>query len=182
MDGYLSALGMVGNWSPFRPVDRQRVVQLINKTNQFNLTTQRWTEADVDAAMANPRGATLQLRLLDQFGDNGIIALATLQQTGEAGLIEIGTWLMSCRVLKRGVETATLELLVRQARALGAAALRGRYVPTAKNGMVADHYRTLGFAAAGTDGAATLWRLDLASYRPAPHHIRLVEAKEAMAA
>ncbi len=181
MDGYLATLDMVGQWSPFRPVDRQRVVQLINKTNQFNLTTRRYTEPDVDAAMADRQGATLQLRLLDQFGDNGIIALTILRPTDEALLGEIDTWLMSCRVLKRGVETATLQLLVEQARTLGMTGLRGRYVPTAKNGMVAGHYASLGFTPDGTDGDVTLWRLDLAGYSPAPHHIRLMETKEAIA-
>ena len=182
MDGYLSSLDMVGQWSPFRPVDRLRVVQLINKTNQFNLTTRRYTEADVGAAMSEPRGATLQLRLLDQFGDNGIVALAILQPSDDANVIEIDTWLMSCRVLKRGVETATLELLVRQAMALGATALRGRYVATAKNAMVANHYAGLGFTPDGMEAGATLWRLELAGYRPAAHHIRLVDSMETVAA
>lgn len=178
MDGYLVAMDMVGQWSPFRPLDKQRLIQLINKTNQFNLTTYRYTDADVEAAMANRTGATLQFRLLDQFGDNGIVALAILKPTHAVGLLEIDTWLMSCRVLKRGVEIVTLELLVSQARGLGAKGLRGRYAPTAKNGMVAGHYAKLGFTQDGTDGEATLWRLDLAEYRPAPHHIRLMESKE----
>ena len=182
MEGYLATLDMVGQWAPFRPIDRQRVIQLINKTNQFNLTTRRYGEADVEAAMADRRGATLQIRLLDQFGDNGIVVLAILRPAEEAGLLEIDTWLMSCRVLKRGVETATLELLVAQAQALGMTGLRGRYVPTAKNGMVAGHYASLGFTPDGTDGDATLWRLDLRSYRPTQHHIRLVEIKDMIAA
>ena len=182
MDGYLAALGMVGEWSPFRSVDRQRVVQLVNKTNQFNLTTRRYTEADVTKAMADECGATLQLRLLDQFGDNGIVALAVLQPTDQVGLLEIDTWLMSCRVLKRGVELAMLALLVGQARALGATSLRGRYIPTAKNGMVDGHYAGLGFMPESRDSNATLWHLDLARFHPAPHHIKLTEIREVITA
>lgn len=178
MDGYLKALAMVGQWSVFQPIDRSRVVQLINKTNQFNLTTRRYTDADVTAAMADPGVATLQLRLLDQFGDNGIIALAILRQTDRARVMEIDTWLMSCRVLKRKVETVTLDLLVEQAKLLGAGALRGRYRPTAKNGMVAGHYAELGFAPDGTEGDDTLWRLDLDRHVPGIHYIRLIETRE----
>lgn len=182
MEGYLRALEMVGQWSPFQPVDRARVVQLINKTNQFNLTTRRYTEAEVQAVMADPCIVTLQLRLLDQFGDNGIIALAILCPVNDAErTFEVDTWLMSCRVLKRGIEGAMLNLLVEQAEALGARVLRGRYRPTVKNGMVANHYAQLGFALIGTEGDETLWQLDLDAFQPATHNIDLVETREAIA-
>lgn len=180
MEGYLRALEMVGRWSSFQSVDRARVVQLINKTNQFNLTTRRYTDAEIQTAMADPSVGTLQLRLLDQFGDNGIIGLAILRPVdGAERTLEVDTWLMSCRVLKRGVEGAMLNLLVEQADALGARTLRGRYQPTAKNGMVADHYAQLGFASIGTQGDETLWQLNLDAFKPAIHNIDLVETREA---
>jgi FkbH-like protein len=156
-------------------VDRARVVQLINKTNQFNLTTRRYSDAEVGAAMADPRVLTLQLRLADRFGDNGIIALLIGRFVGDSALVEIDSWLMSCRVLGRGVEAAALSLLVEAARKAGAEALIGRYSPTPKNGMVADHYARLGFAAAGQDGEDSLWRLDLADFAPPSHHIETIE-------
>ena len=183
MEGYLRALKMVGQWSPFQPVDRARIVQLINKTNQFNLTTRRYSETEVQAAMADADIVTLQLRLLDQFGDNGIIAVAVLRPVeGVERTLEVDTWLMSCRVLKRGVEGAMLNLLVKQAEALGVQVLRGRYRPSAKNGMVANHYAQLGFTLIGTEGDETLWQLDLDAFQPAIHNIELVATREAIAA
>jgi FkbH-like protein len=176
--GYLKSLAMQARWSRFRAIDRSRLLQLISKTNQFNLTTRRYTPAELDAAWADPQIVTLQLRLIDQFGDNGIIALligrlATMQ---EEAVLEVETWLMSCRVLGRGVELAMLNLLASEARHRGVAAIVGRYRPTAKNRMVADHYARLGFTAAGTDGEDTLWRLDLLAFVPLSHDIEMIEA------
>ena len=148
MEGYLRSLEMRLLWRSFDRIGLQRAVQLINKTNQFNLTTRRYTEADVEAVIADPAQAVgLQLRLLDRFGDNGIIAIVIgkLQPGGTDFLID--TWLMSCRVLGRQVEEATLGLLVENARRLGAKRLIGEYLPTKKNGMVAKHYQKLGFEA-----------------------------------
>ena len=174
MDSYLCSLAMVAHASAFRETDRARVVQLINKTNQFNLTTRRYTEAEVEAAIADPRVLTLQIRLLDRFGDNGIIALLIGRFLDGTATLEIDSWLMSCRVLGRGMEQATLNLLVDGARALGAETLLGRYRPTAKNGMVSEHYARLGFEAVAPEGDETLWRLDLARCAPLPHHIETI--------
>ena len=180
MEGYLSSLAMSAQCGPFSEIDRTRVVQLINKTNQFNLTTRRYTDSEVEAAMRDPGVLTLQVRLLDRFGDNGIIALV-IARPGEAGgsELEIDTWLMSCRVLGRGVEQLTLNLVAARAARLGAGALRGRYRPSAKNGMVAEHYARLGFKPTGAEGSETLWRLDLDGYAPLPHHIQIAEAETA---
>ncbi len=144
MPSYLRSLEMRLVWRRFDRIGLGRIVQLINKTNQFNLTTRRTTEAEVTALMGDPRAFGLQLRLVDRFGDNGIIAVVVGRLDGEKRC-HIETWLMSCRVLGRGVEQATLALLAEQARALGAVALVGEYVPTAKNAMVAEHYARLGF-------------------------------------
>lgn len=144
MGSYLRSLEMQLIWSPFDALGLKRVSQLINKTNQFNLTTRRYGEDEVAAVMDDPRAFGVQLRLLDRFGDNGIIAVV-IGRVDQAGAVELDTWLMSCRVLGRRVEEATLAVVMTQAERLGAKELIGRYVPSAKNGMVADHYLRLGF-------------------------------------
>jgi FkbH-like protein len=143
LPSYLRSLDMELLWQRFDELGLQRVVQLINKTNQFNLTTQRYDEAAVRAVMNDPKAVGLQLRLLDRFGDNGIIAIVIGRAEGDDFLID--TWLMSCRVLGRQVEATTLNLIAEQARALGVKRLVGTYRPTKKNGMVKDHYAKLGF-------------------------------------
>ncbi len=160
MAGYLASLDMVADFRGFDAMNRARIAQLINKSNQFNLTTRRYTEAQVAALEADPTKITLQIRLADRFGDNGMISVVII----DTASWEIDTWLMSCRVLGRRMEEAVLSQVVAAARAGGATQLTGRYIPSAKNKMVADHYPKLGFTAAGAEGEATLWRLDLADY------------------
>ncbi len=145
LPGYLRSLEMKLTWRRFDRIGLGRIVQLINKTNQFNLTTRRRTEEQVLAVMADPNAFGLQIRLVDRFGDNGIIAIV-IGRLDAGRACHIDTWLMSCRVLGRGVETATLALLAEHARALDALSLVGQYLPTAKNAMVAGHYERLGFA------------------------------------
>ena len=166
--GYLASLDMVLEWSRFDATDLARIVQLINKTNQFNLTTRRHGEAEVLAMMANPQAVLLHLRLRDSFGDNGIISIiAALPDPAAPGDWRIDTWLMSCRVLGREVERAALQVLVEQARDAGATRLLGQYLPTAKNGMVAGHYEKLGFTRLSEqDDGASEWVLDLDSFKP----------------
>ena len=173
MEGYLRSLAMEAVWSRFDRVGQARIVQLINKTNQFNLTTRRVTDEQISALIDDPHALSLQIRLVDQFGDNGIIAIIF-------GLLDAGTrdmrldiWLMSCRVLGRGMEAETLNLAAAEARRLGAARLIGEYRPTAKNGMVRDHYRRLGFSLIADDDAGnTTWALDLAEFGDRPTFIR----------
>lgn len=171
MDGYLRSLEMRAAWNRFDTVGLARIVQLINKTNQFNLTTRRVTDEQVQHLIDDPTALTLQIRLLDQFGDNGIIAIVA--GTREDGDIRIETWLMSCRVLGRGMEQETLNLIVSEARRLGAARLVGEYRPTAKNGMVREHYKRLGFTLAeeSADGRSR-WTLDLAAAEIRPTFIQ----------
>ncbi len=179
MPTYLRSLQMRLVWRRFDRIGLGRIVQLINKTNQFNLTTRRRTEEQVLAVMADPHAFGLQIRLLDRFGDNGIIAIV-IGRIDERRDCHIDTWLMSCRVLGRGVEEATLALLVEQARALGARRLVGEYLPTAKNAMVSGHYRKLGFTgfeAAGEAGRAhTVW-LALDGFAPGARFMTIVEGE-----
>ncbi len=174
MDGYLRSLEMRLVWRAFDGVGLPRIVQLINKTNQFNLTTRRTTEAEVLAVMQDRGAVGLQLRLLDRFGDNGIIAIVIARLAPCGDELVIDTWLMSCRVLGRQVEQGTLNILAQEAARLGAVRLVGLYVPTAKNGMVREHYARLGFTPGelGVDGSSRS-TLDLAGFMPHPTIARI---------
>ncbi|QDL94557.1 HAD-IIIC family phosphatase (plasmid) [Paroceanicella profunda] len=166
MGAYLRSLDMVCTLRPFDAERRARIAQLINKSNQFNLTTRRRSEAEVAALTAAPGWFTLQARLADRFGDNGMIGVVIAEARGPDWVID--TWLMSCRVLKRRVEEAVLAVLAGAARAAGAERLTGRYIPTPKNALVRGHYPALGFTSGGpgaTEGE-TLWHLDLAGWQP----------------
>jgi FkbH-like protein len=175
LEGYLRSLNMQLCWQPFDRMGLQRIVQLINKTNQFNLTTRRYTESDVTAIMNTPGSLTLQLRLLDQYGDNGVIGIV-IGKPEDQGM-RLDTWLMSCRVLGRQVEEATINLVVEQATLLGGGRLIGEYLPTKKNGMVRDHYQKLGFSCSHTaPGGETRWTLTLADYKPFPTFINIVRS------
>lgn len=167
LDDYLASLDMEIAFAPFDAKGRERIAQLINKSNQFNLTTRRYTEAEVAAFEADPALLTLQVRLADKFGDNGMISVIIGRPSAD-GALEIDTWLMSCRVLGRRVEQMVLRELLAQARARGATRLTGRYIPTPRNGMVKDHYEKLGFTKAGAEGEETLWSLDVAYEVAAP--------------
>lgn len=160
MAGYLASLDMVADFRGFDAVNRARIAQLINKSNQFNLTTRRYTEKEVAAIEADPGKLTLQVRLADRFGDNGMISVVIVDRATWA----IDTWLMSCRVLGRRMEEAVLDQIVTAARAHGAVGLTGRYIPSAKNKMVAGHYARLGFVPVADTGGETEWRLDLDTY------------------
>ena len=150
----------------FDKLNLPRIVQLIARSNQFNLTTRRYAEDDIVAVAADPKVFGLHLRLLDRFGDNGIIAIIIGRLRDDADL-EIDTWLMSCRVLGRQVEATTLNLIAERAKAMGARRLVGEYIPTKKNGMVKEHYAKLGFTTLRSDaetGSSSV--LDLASFDP----------------
>jgi FkbH-like protein len=144
---------------------------LVNKTNQFNLTTRRTTDAAIAAVMADPAALSLQLRLIDRFGNNGLIAVVMGACEGDA--VHITDWVMSCRVLQRGVEDATLALIVEEARRRGARRLVGCFHPTAKNGMVRDLYERLRFhLIADEGGGVTRWQLELDQAPPLTTPIR----------
>jgi FkbH-like protein len=163
LEEYLRSLQMVATISPFKAVGRIRIAQLINKSNQFNLTTRRYSESDVEAFENDPSKFCLQVRLADRFGDNGMISVVIFDK----GLDEwsCDTWLMSCRVLGRRVEELVLAAVAEAARGAGAKRLNGTYIPTKKNGLVVEHFAKLGFTRIGDlpDGGTT-WALDLADY------------------
>lgn len=174
MASYLASLRMELRYGHFGEVDLPRIVQLINKTNQFNLTTQRYAAPEVQAMMNDRAVLPLQFRLLDRFGDNGIIGLVVGKLNDELDL-DLDTWLMSCRVLGRQVEAAMLNVVVNRARQLGAVALIGTYRPTAKNAMVKDHYLKLGFEQTGDNNGETTWRMPVQSFIAVEVAITMVE-------
>jgi len=170
---YLASLDMEIVFRPFDEAGRARIAQLINKSNQFNLTTRRYTEAEVAAAESDRNCFTLQIRLLDNLGDNGMISVIICRAEGDAWYID--TWLMSCRVLGRCVEQMTLRELLRRAAARNIRALIGRYRPTERNRMVERHYAKLGFEPVSEESdGSTLWRLDVAgaTVEAAPMRVR----------
>jgi FkbH-like protein len=144
VDAYLASLDMTITFQPFEGKGRARIVQLINKSNQYNLTTRRYTEPEILEAESDPKVFTLQVRLADIFGDNGMISVVICRPAGNETW-EIDTWLMSCRVLGRKVEHMVLRKIVEHARVVGVHKLIGTYRPTERNKLVVDHYAKLGF-------------------------------------
>jgi FkbH-like protein len=179
LNSYLRGLDMKIIWRRFDPVGAARITQLINKTNQFNLTTKRYTDDEVAAVMADCGAFGLQIRLTDRFGDNGIVSviIGRLQPNND---VLIDTWLMSCRVLGRQMEEATLNLVAAEAQRLGGHMLIGEYRATKKNGMVKEHYQRLGFTVIEEqeDGSSHS-RLDLGGFEPAETFIKVIEGFDA---
>lgn len=162
LEDYLSSLEMEIFFKPFDAVGRSRIAQLINKSNQFNLTTQRYSEAEVEALEKDKTAYCLQIRLVDKFGDNGMISVLVCRRRDDDWIID--TWLMSCRVLGRRVENAVLDELLRAARVAGVQRLLGRYIPTERNSMVANHYEKLGFENIATEASGeTVWSVSTAT-------------------
>lgn len=178
MTDFLRSLDMTLEVGPFDPLSAPRVAQLINKSNQYNLTTRRYSEAEVRALIGRRSVQTLQARLRDRFGDNGIVSVVICRET-EGPEWQIDTWLMSCRVLGRRVEDAIRDHLALLARARGATALVGRFAPSGRNDLVRDHYARLGFSAAGEAGEDRLWRLPLAEHAASELPLRILGRHDA---
>jgi FkbH-like protein len=162
---FLASLELVLDYIDVAEEHVGRVAQLTNKTNQFNLTTIRRTEAEIRALIADDDYVVRAIRVADKFGDYGLVGVAILHVAAEEW--EIDTLLMSCRVLSRGVESAFLATLAREAAQRGAKALTGRYIPTPKNPLVAELYPQHGFTAV----AAGEFRAEIPDISAAPDHI-----------
>lgn len=161
LQSYLASLKMEITFQPFDEMGRARITQLINKSNQFNLTTRRYTESEVAEIERDPNTFTLQIRLSDIFGDNGMISVIICRTTPDLDW-EIDTWLMSCRVLGRGVENAVLQQIIEHAGRRGIRKLIGAYRPTPKNKLVEHHYSKLGFTQTREDTDGTMfWELEI---------------------
>ncbi|MEG2653561.1 MAG: HAD family hydrolase, partial [Ruthenibacterium sp.] len=140
---YLRSLAMRAEIGSFDAQHAERITQLINKTNQFNMTTRRYTAAEVEALLGSPDCITLYGRLLDKFGDNGIVTALIAHVHGTEA--DIVLWIMSCRTFKRNLEHAMFDRLVAECAARGITRINGFYAPTAKNLLVSDFYATIGF-------------------------------------
>ncbi len=176
METYLRSLEMEAAIREFRPLDVPRLAQLINKSNQFNLTTRRRSEADLHALLTDPASVGFSVRLKDRFGDHGLISIVIGRKAGDVW--EIDTWLMSCRVLKRQVEDEVLNEIARLALVLGCRHLKGRYLRTAKNEMVRDFYDRMGFTLVAEDEAAREYALDLSSFQTHTTKITITQQAE----
>lgn len=174
LNQYLASLNMEITFQPFNETGRARIAQLINKSNQFNLTTRRYSEAEVAEMENDPNCFSLQIRLTDSFGDNGMISVIICRPNTD-GNWEIDTWLMSCRVLGRGVEKMALREMLEHASERGVRKLIGTFRPTDRNKLVEQHYSKLGFTEIERrpDGT-TMWELDVASasVEPCPMRVR----------
>jgi FkbH-like protein len=161
---YLQSLEMVAEAGSFAPQYLDRITQLTNKTNQFNLTTLRLAITDITHMAQSPDYLTLYVKLSDRFGDHGLISVIIGEQVGDA--LHLRLWLMSCRVLKRDVELLALDEIVRRAQERGVRTIRGYYSRTPKNDLVSGHYRDLGFTAVTEDASSSEWILETTNYQP----------------
>jgi FkbH-like protein len=181
IEGFLRSLDMVMKIEEIGSANITRATQLINKTNQFNLTTRRYTEVQVQRFVACSRSLGLCFRLRDRLGDSGLISVVLAKPLSEEVHDElwIDTWVMSCRVLGRQVEQAVLAALVERAVAQGARALVGEYKPTPRNQMVAGHFERVGFSPytlsdpSSEDGR--FWRHEIGDSVPS-HYIKFEQS------
>lgn len=172
VEEYLRSLDMQATLARFDGFHLPRIAQLMQRSNQFNLCTRRLSEAQCGALAIDPGHLPLYVCLADRFGDHGLISVVVLERSAEALLIR--DWLMSCRVLGRGVEQLLMNYVVARAAEFGVARVVGKYIPTPKNAMVRDFYAQFGFTR--REAGANQWVLDVAAYRPAETHIRVVHS------
>lgn len=176
---YLLSLDMKGTIKPFEAVYMARIAQLTNKSNQFNLTTRRYTQSDVEQFAGSSDYITRYGKLEDKFGDNGVVSVVigrkgsmtdvSVYQTGERvtsasgnDVLHLELWLMSCRVLKRDMESAMLDSMVEACKECGIRTIMGYYYPTAKNAMVKDFYDIMGFTKiCEQEDGNTVWQFDI---------------------
>lgn len=171
---YLLGLEMHAEIRDFTPVTLPRIVQLTNKSNQFNLTTRRYTQSEMEQLAADPNRIRLYGRLRDKFGDNGIVSVVIGEITTDTLHIEL--WLMSCRVLKRDMELAMLDELVAQCRQHGIRRINGYYYQTAKNAMVRELFGAFGFTKTEQyENGDSTWTMDISTYENLNHVIQVNE-------
>ena len=173
---FLKSLDMVSTVSGFSKFNTPRVAQLSQRSNQFNLRTIRYTEADITSMAENPDVIDLSFTLEDKFGDNGLIAVVIMKKQDDETLF-VDTWFMSCRVLKRGMENFTLNTMVECAKDRGYKRIIGEYLPTPKNKMVGQHYPNLGFAPLEVTSEEAKYVLTVDSYQPRECYITKKEVE-----
>lgn len=172
-DEFLKSLEMEAEIDSFKPIYFDRIAQLTNKSNQFNLTTCRYSRADIENIANDNSYITLYGRLADKFGDNGLVSVIIGEK--KADELHIRLWLMSCRVLKRGMEEVMLDALVEKAKENACDTLVGYYYKTNKNKMVADLYKNFGFSLLAANGDDSVWQLNVENYSYKSKYILLKE-------
>ena len=176
---YLLSLQMKAKIRPFEPVYMARIAQLTNKSNQFNLTTRRFTQAQIEELAADAGRITLYGKLEDKFGDNGVVSVVIGRVEGRCAHIEL--WLMSCRVLKRDMEFAMMDAFVQRCQAAGVTMVFGYYYPTAKNGMVRDFYSLQGFEKVSEDAEGNaVWKYEIPVPYEKKNRVIEVEGQDAL--
>lgn len=171
LEAYLASLETTVRWSPFTARDLPRIAQLVQRSNQFNLTTRRYSEAECAAMIDDPDVLPFTLSVSDRFGDFGLVAVVILRRRPAA--LELDTFLMSCRVLQRGVEGYAMNRVFALAARAGAERVMARYLPTPRNGLVRDLLPRLGFVRAGATGTeGDAWELPVAAFRPGVYPLR----------
>lgn len=160
---YLASLQMKGTIRHFEPMYMARIAQLTNKSNQFNLTTKRYTQGEIEQAYASADHITLYGKLEDRFGDNGVVSVVIGRiEEGDRKYLHIELWIMSCRVLKRDMEYAMMDRLVEECKKSGITTIVGYYYPTAKNNMVKSFYGMQGFTKVEEDETGnTVWKYEI---------------------
>jgi len=165
IEDYLQSLEMVIEVERFNLFYLPRIAQLIQRSNQFNLTTRRHNQGECERMMHNERCIPLYAKLKDRFGDHGLISIVVACHDGDR--LMITDWLMSCRVLSRGVEQFLMNTLVEEARRLNLPLIAGQYIPTSKNGMVRDFYARFGFQLTAEDAdGRTTWTMATTEFQP----------------
>ena len=175
-EDYLQSLEMEAEIAPFKEIYFDRIAQLTNKTNQFNLTTRRYSRADIQNFAANSNYITLYCRLKDKLGDNGLISVVIAERKGAN--LDILLWLMSCRVLNRGVEYVLMDSLIERAKIFGVKIIRGVYFQTQKNKLVANFYEDFGFEKISQTNDAKVYSLNVSDYLPKGKFIKTVEVAQ----
>jgi FkbH-like protein len=173
---FLQSLDMQMVVARFDRFQVPRIAQLMQRSNQFNLCTRRLSETECSALMRSAAFIPLYATLADRFGDHGLISVVVLEQQQDTLIIR--DWLMSCRVLARGVEQFLMNHVVAEARQLGLTSVIGEYIPTAKNGMVRDFFQQFGFTRLSTPGDK--WMLNVSEYQRQDAFIQLAQSAGSM--
>lgn len=170
---YLTSLEMKATIKPFESIFMARIAQLTNKSNQFNLTTRRYIQTEIEAIASDSAYITLYGKLQDKFGDNGVVSVVIGHVIGEECHIDL--WIMSCRVLKRDMEFAMMDELVMHCQKQNVKRIIGYYYPTAKNNMVRDFYGVQGFTKIEeNEKGDTKWSFEISSnYEQKNHYIKV---------
>jgi FkbH-like protein len=176
VEEYYRSLEQVIRMAPLCEATLERAAQLTQKTNQFNTTTRRYTVAEMAAAAAEPGVRVWTLQVLDKFGDNGIVGVMITREREKAW--EIDTFLLSCRVIGRTVETAMLAIVMEEGRKAGVEVVEGWFRPTKKNVPAREVYARHGFSVVREDESGTCWARPLSERLMMPEWIRIEESQD----